>query len=182
MCIKIIATIFICFYSCLGFSQTKQSLQYFERHSEISPRFQGSCWGMGQYRYCKEDYAISLFSDSSFFISYSRTGNLYPELYQILEGNFFKNNDGIYLIRDSVISKFSKNPLAGGGLEQVLNIGIPLRVEYTDDAMSFYNSAGPFLFFKKTNPFIKYKNAKPVQVFTPIPAFSPQFSNNPISF
>ena len=183
MRIKIIAAIFICFYSSVIFSQTKQLRQYFERHFETSqPRFGGSCWGMKQYRHCKEDYAISLFSDSTFVISYSRTGNLYPELYQILGGNFFTNNDGIYLIRDTVVNTVSKNPFSGGRLEEVFNIGIPLRVEYTNDDMSFYNSAGPFLSFKKTNPFAKYKKAKPVPGFSPIPSFSPQFSNNPITF
>jgi hypothetical protein len=183
MRIKIIATIFICFYSGLSFSQTKKLLHYFERHSEIFPNVHNvGCRGM-DYTQSKEDYAISLFSDSTFVMSYSRTGNRFPEQHEVATGKFFKENDSMYLIGDSIIGKFFKSsPDEVSRLEEVFNIGVPLRIEYSNDGMSFYNSAGPFLIFKKASILNKYKNNNRAPAFSPVTYISPQFSGNQVSF
>lgn len=156
MRIKIIATIFIFFCSSPGFSQTKTLLHTFESHllDKPDPNMNGV---MNFYGKKKEDYTVRLFSDSTFIInySYSATGNYYRN-YKTSEtaiGSFFNKAGVIYLIRNNLIlysNQFSLDSIPKR-LEQMLAIGVPVKIEYSDNSMALYNAGGWSMIFMKKN-------------------------------
>jgi len=171
MRIKIIAALFFCFYFSPAISQDKKLLHSFEKHIRREPdiRMQGLIYFYGE---CKEDYIISLFSDSTFLISYSYsgTGNYYPNYkkHELAEGSFFNKAGIIYLVRNSSVvesvemlfklpSTVPKNDMPKQ-LEQLLTVNAPLKIEYSDISLTFYNSAGAFMNFTKENLFEKYRS------------------------
>ena len=125
---------------------------------------------------------MSLFSDSTFVVTYSRSGAAFPNYKksEMATGKFFNQYDSIYIIRNS-IAEFIPDKYNLSRLEQVFGI-LPIRIEYSNDRLSLYNSAGIFFTFFKENVFEKYKNNKPVPLFSPVTYLSPRFSTNPFLF
>lgn len=168
MHIKIIATIFICFYASLVFSQTRTLLHTFETHllDKPNPNLNGILYFYGER---KEDYTIRLFSDSTFTITYSytATGNAYPN-YKTLEtatGSFFNKGGFIYLIRNNSVFSgflFSLREINLGTstlkkLDQMLSLGVPVKIEYSDNSLALYNAGGWSLIFTRKNG-LKFNN------------------------
>jgi hypothetical protein len=95
MRINIIAAIFICFCSNLGFSQSRTLLHTFERHLVDQPSAMNGV--MNFYGKKKEDYTMRLYSDSTFSINYyySATGNFYRnyKTSEIAIGSFFNKGE-----------------------------------------------------------------------------------------
>lgn len=104
----------------------------------------------------KEDYTIRLFSDSTFTInySYSATGNYYRN-YKTSEtatGSFFNKDGVIYLVRNNLILYSTQSSLDSipKRLEQMLVVGVPVKIEYSDDSLALHNIGGwSMLFMKK---------------------------------
>ena len=165
---KIIATIFICFCSSLGFSQTRTLLHTFERHllDKPDPAMNGI---MSFYGERKEDYTIRLFSDSTFAITYfyAATGNYYRnyKTFETATGSFYNKDGIIYLIRNN--SVFSNSPFSlreitldasePKKLEQILNLAVPVKIEYSDNSLALYNTGGWSMIFMKRNS-LKFNN------------------------
>jgi hypothetical protein len=159
---KIIATIFICFYSSLGFSQTRTLLHTFERHLLDKPDLNMN-GVMNFYGERKEDYTIRLFSDSTFTITYfyTATGNYYPnyKAYETATGSFYNKDGIIYLIRNNSVfpaSLFSLRQINFGTsapkkLEQMLTLSVPVKIEYSDNSLALYNTGGWSMIFMKRN-------------------------------
>lgn len=160
MRIKTIATIIICFYSGLSFSQSKKLLHSFEQHfrSTPDPGLNGICYWYGEK---KEDYTINLFSDSTFTITYfyTATGNYYRnyKTIEIATGSFYNKGGIIYLIRNSSVfsnSSFSLREINLGisapkKLEQMLALGVPAKIEYSDNSLALYSTGEWSMIFMK---------------------------------
>ncbi len=156
MRIKIIATIFICFYSNLGFSQTSKLLHRFYHNSRVKPdpSLNGIMYYFGEK---KEDYTIRLYSDSTFSITYfySATGNYY-ENYKTFEtaiGRFFNKDGVIYLVRNNIVlysTEFSLSSIPKR-LEQMFAPGVPIKIEYSDNSLALYSSVEWSMIFMKKN-------------------------------
>lgn len=162
MRIKIIAAIFICFYSNLAFSQTKTLLHSFERHLRAEPdrNLNGLIYFFGEK---KEDYTISLFSDSTFTITYfySGTGNYYPnyKTFETVIGNFFKKVGVIYLVRNNLVLYSTQSFLDSvpKRLEQMLAPGVPVKIEYSDNSLALYSTGEWSMVFMKKDS-LKFKD------------------------
>jgi hypothetical protein len=155
MRIKIIAAIFIFFYSMPGFSQTRTLLHTFESRLRNNPSAMNGV--MNFYGERKEDYTIRLFSDSTFTInySYSATGNYYRN-YKTSEtaiGSFFNKDGVVYLVRNNLVlysNQFYLDSIPKR-LEQMLALGVPVKIEYSDNSMALYNAGGWSMVFMKKN-------------------------------
>ena len=107
----------------------------------------------------KEDYAIRLFSDSTFTITYfyTATGNYYPnyKAYETATGNFYNKDGIIYLIRNNSVfstSLFTLREINFGNsapkkLEQILTLGVPVKIEYSNNSLALYNDGGWSMIF-----------------------------------
>jgi hypothetical protein len=182
MRIKIIATIFVCFFTIASFSQTKKLIGTFERHFEFSSlKPQSSCWGPTEYIWGYEDYVISLFSDSTFSLAYFKKGSQYVgyKSNEIAHGYLFSKDDTSYLVKNKRDSELFKSIPDKSRLDQVFLNNIPLKIVYNNDSLMVYNSAGPALVFTTVNFLDKYKNKRQS---SSIFAFSPQVSNKHNSF
>lgn len=163
MRIKIIAAIFICFYSSRGFSQTRTVLHTFERHLLDKPdiNLNGIMYFYGER---KEDYTIRLFSDSTFAITYfyTATGNYYPNYkdYETATGSFYSKDGIIYLIRNNSVfsgSLFSLREISLRSsppkkLEQMLTLSVPIKIEYSDNSLALYSTGEWAMIFMKKIP------------------------------
>jgi hypothetical protein len=179
MKVKIIAAIFICFYSGLGFSQTKKVLCFFDGEIAVSEG-NVSCFGGGNYKSGKEHYSISLFSDSTFLISYSRKGDVFPDYMknEIATGRFYNQNDSLNFITKTIAEVMPvPDKHKASRLGQSFG-GLPLRVEFSADNLSFYNSAGGcFITLYKANFFEKYRSSKIAPTCYSFPFISSEFLN-----
>ena len=117
----------------------------------------------------KEDYTIRLFSDSTFTITYfyTATGNYYPnyKTFETVNGSFFNKAGVIYLVRNNPVfysSLFSLREISFGSLapkklEQMLTLGVPIKIEYSDNSLALYNTGEWSMIFMKKNS-LKFTN------------------------
>jgi hypothetical protein len=180
MRIKIFAAIIISLLPFNGSSQNKILLHSFTKHLEVEDKAAISCYSSsikGWY----EDYALNLFSDSTFRISYFYSGG--REIHQdhqiseTAKGIYYSRSGSIYLTLAEEGRVFSSNTL----YEMFFN-GPVLRIEYDADNLSLYNARGRTLVFKKAGVLDNYKTIKKTSDTCPHYSFSPQLSNKGNSF
>jgi len=167
MRIKIIAAIFICFYSNQIFSQTKKTVSY-EWHLEVPDRPE-SCWippVTGGF----ENIIIYLFPDSTFMCTYSSDGNLHPECKtkETARGRIISKDGSLYLVRNAGGNEFITDSLRSR-LEQFFATDLSTRIGYSGDKLFVYSQADPYLVFRKTNFFARDKRDKRFRKTLPVP-------------
>jgi len=115
----------------------------------------------------KEDYTIRLFSDSTFAITYfyTATGNYYPNYksYETATGSFYNKDGIIYLIRNNQVflaplfslREISFSTSVPKKLDQMLTLGVPVKIEYSDNSLALYNGEWSMIFTKRA---LKFNN------------------------
>jgi len=112
----------------------------------------------------KEDYTVRLFSDSTFTLTYfyTATGNYYPnyKTFETVTGSFYNKAGVIYLVRNTPVfysSLFSLCEINFGTtapkkLERILNLAVPVKIEYSDNSLALYSTGEwSMIFIKKNN-------------------------------